>query len=1138
MSSGKTIGGKIVLEGANQYNEDLKDIQSNLKELRSEMKLANAQYSDNENSIDALTTKQDILTKEYDEIGKKVETYQKLLESAKDTQEKAGDSVDSYKGQLSDAKSKLEEMKTSGQATDEELKTQQGLVDDLSGKLDIAQSSYDGATQKVSQYQTALNNASTDQINMGNEVDRCAGYIDEARTSADGCATSIDKFGKSTQGASQEADALDTSISNAVDTMSTMLASSGIITTCDKIKEALLSCDDAADSFETSMAKINTIARLDTSSLSEMGNDILQSSKDLGVSATDIAEATYQAISAGVEVGNSVNFANEATKLSIGGFTDAATVVDTLTTVLNAYGLEESNTQHIADDLVTTQNLGKTTVNDLGASLGKVIPTAAAYGVSIDQVSAAYAELTAKGIKTRYTTTYLNSMFDELGDSGSDVAKTLKEQTGKSFGELMSSGESLGDVLTILYDSVGKDSEAFMQIWGSSNSAKAAIDMASDSGQRYNEILGEMENNAGTTSEAFETMDETGERLDAKLSTAFENLQIALGDAVGPALDDASENAIKFLDPLTEFVEENPEVVEALGGLAVGILAATTAITAAKAAMALFNTVFAANPIGLVTVAVAGLTGAMIALSSEVDPNTEAFNKLTKASKEFNDTEAANAETRKTDRDSLEANRTTVQELVSELEALQSKTSLTNDEQIRQQGIVDELNEALPDLGLAIDDTTGKISMSTEELESNTDALLANYEAAAAQEDLKDIATELYDAEKQLNDLEAERVNTQSAIAEAQSNFNDEMADGGLQASYYKDEITAAEDADQSLTDQINETQATISGLKDEYESTTEMVNGYKTSTDDATTATGDLADASATATDSITEDEKERQEAYASSFSSALENIRGQTGLFTELEQTATQSLTDMTTALSDNVTAYENYGQNLTAAIEFARDNPDYEGVVSAIADMGYDGAGYLQEFVDGIDEDTGKASDSLQKLKDEYSDYEDITNSIATMWADIDTGYTEGYETVNDSTQTGSDIQTQIMSDSYADQETDATEHSEKMVTATTTAVDAMATAVTTETPKVTTAMTTMCKSVLTTIQTSFGIDEKGTTSTVFANIGKLIDTSIAKGISDNKGTVSTALKACLQDAVDSLDVTGIAAKVNTKLGEAMG
>ena len=213
--------------------------------------------------------------------------------------------------------------------------------------------------------------------------------------------------------------------------------------------------------YETSLAKVGTIADLGKLSIQKLGSQITDMSNTMGIAATDIAEATYQAISAGQDTANAVEFAGQAAKLATAGFTSTTSAVDILTTALNAYGLSADQATHVSDVLLTTQNLGKTSVDELSSSMGRVIPLAAAYNVSVENLSSGLAVMTANGIATAEATTYTKSMLNELGDTGSTVGKILQQQTGKSFAQLSADGKSLGDVLQILYDSVGNDSTAF-----------------------------------------------------------------------------------------------------------------------------------------------------------------------------------------------------------------------------------------------------------------------------------------------------------------------------------------------------------------------------------------------------------------------------------------------------------------------------------------------------------------------------------------------------------------------------------------------------------------------------------------------------------------------------------------------------
>lgn len=111
--------------------------------------------------------------------------------------------------------------------------------------------------------------------------------------------------------------------------------------------------------FESSMAKVSTLVDTNSVDMSKLQSDVEATSKKYGISASDVAEATYQAISAGQDAGDAVGFVDQSLGLAKAGFTDASTAVDTMTTVLNAYGMSADQAQRVSDTLITTQNLGK-----------------------------------------------------------------------------------------------------------------------------------------------------------------------------------------------------------------------------------------------------------------------------------------------------------------------------------------------------------------------------------------------------------------------------------------------------------------------------------------------------------------------------------------------------------------------------------------------------------------------------------------------------------------------------------------------------------------------------------------------------------------------------------------------------------
>ena len=308
--------------------------------------------------------------------------------------------------------------------------------------------------------------------------------------------------------------------------------------------------------YETSLAKVGTIADLGKLSIQKLGSQITDMSNTMGIAATDIAEATYQAISAGQDTANAVEFAGQAAKLATAGFTSTTSAVDILTTALNAYGLSAAQADHVSDVLLTTQNLGKTSVDELSSSMGRVIPLAAAYNVSVENLSSGLAVMTANGIATAEATTYAKSMLNELGDTGSTVGKILQAETGKSFAQLNAEGKSLGDVLQILYDNVGGDSTAFAGLWSSVEAGTGALSLASGGADKFNGVLAQMVDSAGATDTAYQTMTDTFQHSMDSLQTTAENLSIDLFEAMEPGLKEAANWGTDCLNTLTSALNE------------------------------------------------------------------------------------------------------------------------------------------------------------------------------------------------------------------------------------------------------------------------------------------------------------------------------------------------------------------------------------------------------------------------------------------------------------------------------------------------------------------------------------------------------------------------------------------------------
>lgn len=278
---------------------------------------------------------------------------------------------------------------------------------------------------------------------------------------------------------------------------------------------ALVAVSKIGTEFESSFAQVETIMDTSQMSVEDMRSSIQKLSSEMGVSASELSGAVYNAISATGDTANAVSLVGDATRLATAGFTDAESALSVLTTTINAYGMSAADAESISDSLIQTQNLGVTTIDQLASAMGKAISTASAYNVNLGNLESAYVSLTKAGISTEESTTYISSMLNELGDTGSEVGKILKKETGKSFGTLMKEGKSLGDVIEVLSDHVDGSAESLMNLWGSAEAGKAANAIVSQGLDTFNDNLEKLQNSAGTTEKAYSTMADTLEAQNA-----------------------------------------------------------------------------------------------------------------------------------------------------------------------------------------------------------------------------------------------------------------------------------------------------------------------------------------------------------------------------------------------------------------------------------------------------------------------------------------------------------------------------------------------------------------------------------------------------------------------------------------------
>lgn len=789
--------------------------------------------------------------------------------------------------------------------------------------------------------------------------------------------------------------------STAIDALAQALVAAGVTASVKAITDALMGCTQASMEFETAMAKVGTIADESQKPLGDMRNEILALSSETGKSVGELAEATYQAISASVATESAVDFVGTANKLAVGGFSDTTTAVDILTTAINAYGMSADDASKISDVLITTQNLGKTSVAQLGASMGMVIPLAAAYNMNLEDLAASYALLTANGTQTAQATTYVKAALNELGSTSSVVGSTLKKQTGKTFAELMAEGNSLGDVLQVLADSVDGDTTAFNNMWSSSEAGVGMLSILNSGTSKYNSLVQAMEGSTGAATTAFEKMSETGEFAQQRFQNAIENLKIAIGDELAPVLMELQQSGADAMEWATEFVKEHPEVVAAVTALAAALAVLAAALVGllvvqqVTTAFTKFSAALLANPVGAVAVALTALTALTAAAvafgavmkdrTSESVKNRKAIEQCKDSYDELKDSMEEHAKERKENIKSAKTEAATYQNLADKLYELADKTNKTASDKAQMNTIVDQLNGAMPELGLSIDETTGALNREKSAVDAVIDSMkqqaLANAyqeQANKAASDLAEAQIQLSEAEEVLNDLRSQavkKINEHNAAVQDGTESVQEMASSYAAAGEPVDKYALQLNA---LNGQIKEQKEVVAGLQgttseadERYNKIAEKAYEYKTAVEESNQGVSDSA----------TEMSDEVKQAYEDMKTSIQNSLEGATDAFKKFSGGEEIDKGKIIENLESQAKGVEEWGQNLKALAGRAGEGMTKE-LYDYLVKLGPQSANLVKSFTQMTSDELQDAATAFSQAGGELS--EGITSELATASA----------------------------------------------------------------------------------------------------------------------------------------------------------
>lgn len=812
----RKISMRLAIDGEQEYRAALTKINAELRKMDSALKLVQAEYKNNANSMAALEAKQKALVKAQEVHTRKVEAAERGLRNANTALNKHREVYEKVAAEYEKARAASEKL---GQATEENAEEHKKLTDEtarLKQEMDDAQSKVEAAERGVTRWETEVIKAKVALVNTNQELDDNGKYLDEAKRSTDGCATSIDQYGRkvkqagdASEKAGKQGKEFGEKTEEAVDALAAALAAAGITASLNKIKEALYACIRASAEYESALAGVQKTTNLSEKELSEMSDAFKAMALEIPLATNELVGIAETAGQLGIDgKDNLLIFTEVMAKLGTATNMTSEEAATMLAQFANVTGLPVDQYENLGSAITALGNSSATTESKIVEMSQGIAATSTLAGMSSADMMALSAAVTSLGIETAAGATSMSkliSMIDTAVKTGNGLTKwasvaglSAEEFATRwrddaamalaTFIEGLSQVEERGGVMASTLQDLGINEVRLTRM---TSSLAESHDLLSDS---INTARVAFEQNTALSAEAAVRYETTESKMQL-FKNAAEGLKVEIGDQLNPAFENLLSTGTDVNVWATDFLSKNEALVPIIttlitvvGSLAAGLTLYTVATKVATAVTEAFHaaTATASGGITLVLSALVGLTAAVIALRPEVDETTKKLNEISESAERAGDRIAEVNDQYEDGISNAEAAAETARYYVDRLAELEKQGELTAAQQREYSAIVAALADIYPELNLQVDEYTGLLKggadalyeyIEAEKERAVFDALLerrgeliedygeqianvieANKEREEAEKALHDVDLERAALTEQLNALDAERL--------------------------------------------------------------------------------------------------------------------------------------------------------------------------------------------------------------------------------------------------------------------------------------------------------------------------------------------------------------------------------------------
>ena len=1075
MADSKRIGAKIFISGESEFRQALNNAKASTKEFKSELEKLVTEFGKEEKSLDSLRKKQEIYQKEQASLEQTTRIIAKRIGEANEARDKEAASLDESREKLSKLQDKLEQAVAKYGEGSKQVEKLSSEIENCEDKIRKQESALEKLDTQISGYNTDLNKTETELNKVQKELDQTNRELQESEKMFTVSGRAAEIFEKGAKKAGEKIQGFNESFKNFVTMTASNLVSDAIRGIGRGLADMATGAIEIGRTFETSMSTVAATMSLTEREIATVSGryKILEdSARAMGAatkySASEAADALNYLALAGYDATKAAQALPTVLNLAAAGAMDLGYASDLVTDSMSALGLSMDDLEGFTDQMAVTAQKSNTNVSQLGEAILKVGGTAKQLVGGTVELSTALGILADNGIKGAEGGIALRNVLKNLltpqGDKAVQTFDRLNFSAYDANGNIRPLNETLKELAWKLDGLSDQERNEIMSKIFDVRNLKSAEALMANAGKRFDELSNYIANADGAAARMAYTMsnnltgqmktfqsatEELGISVYKKLETPLKNAvetgvsgirtltnQVNNGrlgsslDKLGETIEDlakrgleiATEALPKLIDGTSWLVDNLGSVVTAVKGLITAYLTYEVTTKAVTLATELFNLTLSATPIGLVTAAVSGLIVVVSSLSSEMNSTSDEISNEIRALQDANEQIDRSVSSGKDLVTELENQKQYTAELVDELDELNRKEELNDQEKRRIREIVGILNGQYQGLNITIDDATGKTVENTDAIRKNIEELRNQIAVQSMYDKIGEIqkanadaAYELWKAEKELDEVETQLETTRKQLREEteknKKTMDEAAGAAGMETTAMMELESKVQDLSVKKTN-LNETISQLSEKTKEAEETekefcqymeTELGVTFETidaenklaesmaSTSDAAgDLTGDVEDLEEEM-NGLTDSTNAAKDAFAKfmeDYSKSIQSgLQSATDLFSEFKEAEAQDIGAMQENVRGHIDGIMEWRDSYKELADKVGTSADE--VLTYLAGMGVDGKGYIDAMLSLSDEELGSFVADMENAltlpdhvtADIVNSYIDVSNSIIT-------------------------------------------------------------------------------------------------------------------------------------------------------------